>query len=73
MIEMFISMNDSGCNAAYETAKKHGFVFSGILPGSENADYILMQQLIGANCQYDKLVTVGEFEELKNDIIMINN
>lgn len=73
MIEMFISMNDSGCNAAYETAKKHGFVFSGILPGSENADYILMQQLIGADCQYDKLVTVGEFEELKNDIIMINN
>ena len=72
MIEMFISMNDPSCSMAYSAAKKQGFVLSGILPGSETADYLVMQQLIGADCQYGKLVTVGEFEELKNDIIMFN-
>ena len=73
MIEMFIAMNDPSCKKAYEAAKKCGFVFSGLIPGSETADYIVMQMLIGEDCTYDQLVTVGEFEDLKNDIIKINS
>jgi len=72
MIEILISMNDPSCGYAYETAKKCGFAFSGLLPGSETADYIVMQMLVGRDCSYDHLVTVGEFEELKNDIVKLN-
>lgn len=73
MIEILICMNDSGCTYAYRTAKKCGFAFSGLLPGSETADYIVMQLLVGADCSYDHLVTVGEFEEITKDIVRLNS
>lgn len=73
MIEIFISMNDPSCEHAYKTAKKCGFAFSGLLPGSETADYVVMQMLVGKDCSYDHLVTVGEFETLKNDIVKLNS
>ncbi|MBR2886398.1 MAG: ATP-binding protein [Clostridia bacterium] len=73
MIEMLISLNDKSCAYCYEMAKKCGFVLSGLIPGSENCDYLVMQMLIGTDCHYEHLVTVGDFEELKNDIITLNN
>ena len=72
MIEVFISLNDPSCSHAYDCAKRCGFAFSGILPGGETADYIVMQMLVGADCSYCQLVTVGEFEELTNNIVEIN-
>jgi len=72
MIELLISLNVPGCEYAYKTAKKNHFVFSGAIPGSETADYIVMQLLIGSDKNYDRLVTVGEFEQLKKDIILLN-
>lgn len=73
MIELLICMNNPSCGHAYRTAKKQGFAFSGLLPGSEKADYIVMQMIVGADCSYDHLVTVGEFEEIKKEIININS
>ena len=68
MIELFISLRDPSCEAGYETAKHNRFVLSGILPGSENDDYLVMQLLLKNERRYDHLITVGEFEELTNDI-----
>lgn len=73
MIEMLISLNDPSCTHGYETSKKCGFVLSGLIPGSENCDYLVMQKLIGVDCHYDHLVTVGDFEDLTNDIIALNS
>jgi len=69
MIELMISLRSPSCEYAYQIAKKCGFVFSGAIPGSENDDYLIMQILIKSDRKYDHLVTEGEFEELKNDII----
>ena len=71
LIELLILLNDSSCQHGFETAMKEGFVFAGIIPGSENGDYIMMEMLMGTNCKYDKLETVGAYEELKNDLIAI--
>ena len=71
MIELVISMNAPSCAYAYHIAKKCEFNFSGIIPGAENGDFIIMQILLGDEMKYDKLVTVGEFEELKNNVIQI--
>lgn len=71
MIELVISMNEPSCEHAYHTAKKCGFNFSGIIPGSESGDFMIMQILLGDELKYDNLVTVGEFEEIKNDVIRI--
>lgn len=71
MIELVINLNSSSCPYAYEIAKKCDFLLSGIIPGSENGDYIIMQMLLGDKMKYDNLVLVGEFEELRNDIVSI--
>lgn len=72
MIEMMILLNDPSCEYAYKIAKRNSFVFSGILPGGENGDYLMMQMLVGFDNCYEQLVTVGEFEELTKDIKDIN-
>lgn len=69
MIELVISMNSPSCDYGYQIAKKCDFVVAGVIPGGENGDYLMMQMLNGEEFEYDKLVTVGEFEELKEDII----
>lgn len=72
MIELVLCMNSPSCIYAYETAKKCDFSLSGIIPGSESGDYIIMQMLLGDQMDYDKLVLVGEFEELRDDIVNIS-
>ena len=68
MIELLISLSSPSCSHGYEAAKKQGFIFSGLMPGAENGDYILMQMLMGAQPAYDRLVAVDIFEELTADI-----
>lgn len=71
MIELVITLNNPNCPYAYDVAKKCGFSLSGIIPGSENGDYLVMQMLLGDKMNYDKLVLVGEFEEVRDDIVNI--
>lgn len=73
MIELLILLNSPSCEYGYLTAKKCGFVFSGIIPGGENGDYLVMQILPGDKLDYEKLVTVGQFDELKYDIINLTH
>ena len=69
MIELVISLSHSSCEYAYETAKKSQFVLSGLIPGGAKGDYLIMQRLLTVEREYDHLVLIGEFEELKNDIM----
>lgn len=71
MIELVLSLNSESCEKAYDIAEECGFVFSGIIPGSSSGDYIIMQMFPGGEPDYSKLVMVGEFEELKNDVLNI--
>lgn len=73
MVELVISMNSPSCGFAYKIAKECEFLVSGIIPGAENGDYLIMQMLPGDSIKFDNLVLVGEFEEIKNDIVNINN
>lgn len=72
MIELLILLNDPSCEHSFETAKSCGFVLSGLIPGSESGDYLVMQMLIGTDHRYDHLVTVGDFDDLTRDIIALN-
>lgn len=71
MVELVILLNSPSCGYAYQAAKNCGFALSGIIPGGENGDYIIMQMLPGDKMDYDKLVMVGEFEDMKNDILKL--
>lgn len=69
MIELAIVLNNSSCSYAYDIAKKLGFVAHGVIPGGENGDYLIMQILNGDKINYDNLVLVGEFEDLREYIV----
>ncbi len=73
MIELIIPLNLPSCEKGYEAAKKNGFTFSGIIPAGATADYLVMQLFPDIEQSYEKLVMVGEFEELKNDVMTLNN
>ena len=68
MIELLICLDSPGAGFAYEAARSCGFIFSGLMPGGEDRDYILMQMLMGSRPRFDRLVSVGIFEELAADI-----
>lgn len=72
MIELMLSMSDPSCAYAYDIARKQGFIVAGVMPGGEYADYLVMQRLMGIEKDYDHLVAVGAFEELKNELMAIN-
>lgn len=71
MIELVISLSSTSCEYAYEIARNCQFVLSGLIPGGAKGDYLIMQKLLTVDREYDHLVLIGEFEELKNDIIEI--
>jgi len=71
MLELVILLNAPSCAHAYEAAKACGFFLSGVIPGGANGDYLIMQMLPGDEPDYDSLVLVGEFEELRNTILAV--
>lgn len=71
MIELVFALKDPGCEAGYFAAKECGFCLSGIIPGGADGDYLIMQFFPGDEAHYDNLVMVGDYEELKNDILQL--
>lgn len=72
MMELVICLNSPGAEYGYQVAKKCGFAVSGVIPGSTNGDYLIMQMLVGDELKYDQLVLAGEFEEMKEDILKLS-
>ena len=68
MVEVFVNMNNPSAANIYEMLKRKGFSFSGILPGSEKGEYMVMQHLMKNPVEWDKIVTAGEFTEVINYI-----
>lgn len=68
MIELLICLDSPGAEFAYEAARSCGFIFSGFMPGGADRDYILMQMLMGSRPRFDRLVSVGIFQELAAEI-----
>lgn len=68
MIELMICLNTPSCAYGYQVAKDCKFAVSGVMPGGENGDYLMMQLLLGEKFDYDRLELFGEFEELRDVI-----
>jgi serine/threonine-protein kinase RsbW len=67
MVEMLINMTDPAAPFAYELAKNAkncGYFFTGIMPGSEKADYLVMQNLFWSDVDAAAVATRGEYTEL---------
>ncbi len=64
MVEANINMNDSGAVTAYEKFKEQGFIFGGILPGSDKGEYMIMMNLMDIPVEWDKLVAIEGYDEI---------
>lgn len=68
MVELMIHLNNPSCACGYQAARDCKFAVSGVIPGGENGDYLMMQLLLGETFHYDRMELFGEFEELRDDI-----
>ncbi len=68
MAEMFIDITDPTAPYTYKTAKDAGYFFTGITPCAENCDYLVMQNLFGAEIDFDIITVIGEYTDLLNYI-----
>ena len=63
MVELLINMSDSAAAFAYETAKKYGYFFTGIIPCGAKGDHLIMQNLFWARVDFDSVATTGKYTE----------
>lgn len=68
MAELMLSLDDAAAPFAYDILKKHGFFFTGIVPGSENGVYCMMQHLFDSEPDFSVIVTESEYTEVLDDI-----
>ncbi|MCL1940338.1 MAG: GNAT family N-acetyltransferase [Synergistaceae bacterium] len=73
MAELLISLMDPAAPFAYEKAKGAGYFFTGLIPGGEDCDYIVMQNLFGGEADAGAITATGEYEELLNYILKCLN
>ena len=64
MVEVFVNMSNPSAANIYEMLRKQGLFFSGIMPGTEKGEYMIMQHLMGNPVEWDKIVTIGDFTEV---------
>ena len=64
MVEMLINMANSSASFAYEAAKNCGYFFTGIMPGGESGDYLVMQNLFWGEINADTVAACGEYTEI---------
>ncbi len=65
MVEVLLLLEHPSSVAAYEYLRKRNYIFSGILPGSDNGVYCVMQYLCGSIPKFDKLVTTDGYNEVR--------
>ncbi len=72
MIELLLLM-ENGADTAYDILIENGFIFSGIMPGSDAGVYSVMQYLFGNEFSTKNIVAIDDYKEILEDIININN
>lgn len=62
--ELFLPLEDPGCPAAARGLKKLGYFFTGVIPGGENGDLVLLQKVITGLPSGANIVTEKPYTEL---------
>lgn len=64
MMKVYLNMQDTSAVKGYELLKEKGFFFTGILPGADSGEYLIMQNLMGQTMEWDKVVVIESYQEL---------
>lgn len=72
VITAFVNVDNPAALCLYEDCKKEDYVFTGILPGSKNGDYLILQKFLQP-LDTSLAVVIEGTDELLEDIKRINN
>lgn len=62
MVKVYLNISDPSAIKAFEILEKHGYYFSGILPGCETGEYLMMGHLMGLPMEWDRIVPTSNYE-----------
>ncbi len=68
MVEAIVSMENFSIHSAFIKLKKAGFIFAGIMPGSDSGVYLIMQHLYERMPRFDEIVTIEPYTSLLKEI-----
>lgn len=60
LVKIYLNISDPCAVSAFEILEKNGFFFSGILPGCETGEYMMMSHLMGLPMKWDRITPDGE-------------
>lgn len=64
LVKVFLNMSDPSAIEAYGILEKNGYYFSGILPGCETGEYMILGHLMGLPMIWDHITPVDNYREV---------
>ena len=64
MAEAYVNISVPSAETVYRLLRDRGFFFSGILPGSSNGQYMILQNLMGHPVEWEKIVVIEGYDAL---------
>lgn len=64
VVKVYLNMSDPSAIEAYEILEGMGFYFSGILPGCDSGEYLMMGQLKGIPMEWDRITLVDGYTDI---------
>lgn len=64
MTKAYINMSNPSAPYVYDILKENGFFFCGILPGSENGEYLIMANPMGHDVYWDNMIAVENYDKV---------
>lgn len=64
LVKVYLNMSDPSAIEAYGILERNGYYFSGIFPGCENGEYMMLGHLMGIPMLWDRIVPVDNYQEV---------
>lgn len=72
MVMLFLNAGRTGADEACRILKKLGFLFTGLIPGSTNGEYVIFQHMMGLPIQRDRIQLTDNYADLADKILALN-
>lgn len=64
MTKAYINMSNPSAPYVYDILKENGFFFCGILPGSENGEYLIMANPMGHDIDWNNMIAIENYDKV---------
>ena len=72
MVLLFLNAGRKGAEEACRSLKELGFLFTGLIPGSTNGEYVIFQHMMGMPIQRERIELIDNYADLVDQILALN-